>query len=344
MGRLKSLVFDSDKIAPYFSADVYKLGVFNGAQPWIDQSGGAAGQIIQTLGAAYTKLPQELALADKIPATKDGNHFLEITQIATKDTEAKPVNADLGLKRVASCIQYGVLARVSGSTAPQEEGWSMFDGDVRANFCAGKVNRVPKPTKRGNDAISWVNPNEICPSEKMDDQIACSAVLGNGEFSLLSTAAGCDGIPLIELPGCYEAEVSLFAKVEDCKAERYKSFGFGFSTDMAFASLAQNSLNVDQRYLGTYATFISQCAAYKGNKCAQLGKCVSCTTVTPDPSPNQKGRDLKNLAAPGTLDLCKACRGDDTSCTGCDGVLNSGKTNDACGICLPASSTDRDKQ
>ena len=34
-----------------------------------------------------------------------------------------------------------------------------------------------------------------------------------------------------------------------------------------------------------------------------------------------------------TNDACNVCDGDGSTCAGCDGVPNSGKTNDACGVC-----------
>ena len=35
----------------------------------------------------------------------------------------------------------------------------------------------------------------------------------------------------------------------------------------------------------------------------------------------------------GRIDACGVCKGDNTSCVGCDGVPRSGKVFDACGVC-----------
>ena len=40
-----------------------------------------------------------------------------------------------------------------------------------------------------------------------------------------------------------------------------------------------------------------------------------------------------NLTADFSLDVCGVCEGDNTTCVGCDGVVNSGLTTDTCGEC-----------
>ena len=43
-------------------------------------------------------------------------------------------------------------------------------------------------------------------------------------------------------------------------------------------------------------------------------------------------------------DACGICRGDNSSCLGCDGVPNSGKTPDFCGKCLLPNDSRRDSE
>jgi hypothetical protein len=45
------------------------------------------------------------------------------------------------------------------------------------------------------------------------------------------------------------------------------------------------------------------------------------------------------MCAPGELDACFVCGGDNSSCTGCDGVLHSGAARDLCGVCGGDGST-----
>lgn len=58
---------------------------------------------------------------------------------------------------------------------------------------------------------------------------------------------------------------------------------------------------------------------------AKLNRCGSCYGGT------------SSLNATAGVDVCGVCGGDGTSCEGCDGVANSGKVRDVCGLCLHRS-------
>ena len=110
------------------------------------------------------------------------------------------------------------------------------------------------------------------------------------------------------------------------------------------------------------------CSADYGKKCTNslndgAGSCDDCDTNCPPnqyadkirygvaaksctmcPTGKTSTQDRKNCVSsnPGcdgvhnsgkTLDVCGVCDGDGSTCDGCDGVANSGKTNDACGVC-----------
>jgi hypothetical protein len=56
--------------------------------------------------------------------------------------------------------------------------------------------------------------------------------------------------------------------------------------------------------------------------------CKSCRTPGCDGVPRVTGLD----AFPAT-DGCGVCNGDESTCSGCDGIIKSGRTPDACGVC-----------